>query len=214
MADLARQRLGERVPADALFVSCTNLRGVADVLLQKLYDVPVVIRNHAAREEVRRASSNAVRAVLSGAGSDSSSPRRQQPSEAPTQRLLSGEAACPAELQSIMFIRVERNISISAVVVSGGIGRLLRLLGPSSPQCPLQRRLHIYGWNLAWSLGVVRKLKRASNRQAVVDAVSGCRCRRRAQPRRGRRRRLLLSPACRAAPGPPEAQPRRSLRRR
>ena len=59
LVEFARQRLGERVPAQALFVSCTNLRAVAArPLLQGMYDVPVITSNHAAIEAVRRAASN------------------------------------------------------------------------------------------------------------------------------------------------------------
>mgnify|MGYP005850218759 CR=1 FL=1 len=58
IVEFARQRLGSRLPADILFVSCTNYRAV-DALprLRELYGVPVVTSNQAALEAVRRALS-------------------------------------------------------------------------------------------------------------------------------------------------------------
>ena len=55
IVEFARQRLGDRLAADSLFVSCTNFQAVsARPLLQELYGASVVTSNHAALEAVHR----------------------------------------------------------------------------------------------------------------------------------------------------------------
>ena len=55
IVEFARQRLGNRLAADSLFVSCTNFEAVAArPMLQEIYGVPVVTSNHAALEVVHR----------------------------------------------------------------------------------------------------------------------------------------------------------------
>jgi len=57
--EFARQKLGSRPRADALFISCTNYQAVAALPeLRKLYDgLPIVTSNQAALEAVGRALS-------------------------------------------------------------------------------------------------------------------------------------------------------------
>ena len=58
IVEFARRKLGNRVPADALFVSCTNYRALAArSQLQELFGVPVVTSNQAALRAVHRALS-------------------------------------------------------------------------------------------------------------------------------------------------------------
>ena len=54
--EFARQKLGTRPDADALFLSCTNFQAVAALPeLKKMYDIPIVTSNQAALEAAARA---------------------------------------------------------------------------------------------------------------------------------------------------------------
>jgi maleate isomerase len=53
--DFVQARIGPRVPADALFLSCTNLNALSALSLLKIaYDVPIVTSNLAALQAVGR----------------------------------------------------------------------------------------------------------------------------------------------------------------
>jgi maleate isomerase len=58
IVEYAQRQLGSTLPADVLFVSCTNYQAVAALpTLRELYGAPVVTSNQAALEAVRRALS-------------------------------------------------------------------------------------------------------------------------------------------------------------
>ncbi len=55
IVEFIRERLGGRVPADALFISCTNYNAISALpLLREVYNVPIVTSNLAALNAVRR----------------------------------------------------------------------------------------------------------------------------------------------------------------
>lgn len=55
IVEFVRERLGARVPAEALFVSCTNFNAIGALpALREIYDVPIVTSNLAALNAVRR----------------------------------------------------------------------------------------------------------------------------------------------------------------
>ena len=65
IVEFAHQSLGDRLEADALFVSCTNFQGVAARrLLQDRYGVPVITSNQAAIE----AAGEVLRSLSASAG--------------------------------------------------------------------------------------------------------------------------------------------------
>jgi maleate isomerase len=55
IVEFVRGRLGPRVPAEALFISCTNFNAIGALpALREIYDVPIVTSNLAALNAVRR----------------------------------------------------------------------------------------------------------------------------------------------------------------
>jgi maleate isomerase len=58
IVQFARERLGTRLRADALFVSCTNYQALSALpVLRDLYTIPIVTSNQAALEAVAQALS-------------------------------------------------------------------------------------------------------------------------------------------------------------
>lgn len=58
IVEFARRKLGNKPPADALFVSCTNYRALAALpMLRELYNIPVITSNQAALAAACRALS-------------------------------------------------------------------------------------------------------------------------------------------------------------